>query len=430
MATEATVVRCATLPVSVPLGERPDGTPWTWAALDAALVPAFRLATDAANWCVHEMFKRDVPGVAKTPGTVKPRGKTNPGGFYSYGEFLAAHPGCTAKGGAWSGAAQSLNICLRYAERKYRDTRHAVMVRHDTGLLTVRFPYPFPVDADAWRPRYEGDFPVVALALPGVGSVDLRLKRTGDFRRQLALFRRFVDGTAKKGEAALYRNRKGQLLLKLVGHFPRAARVGADNVCFLHTDPGALLVAEVNGRSVTVTNGDHLRRAHAVIRSTADRHRAWLRRTSEDKKREVRMDRRQQTNLNQKVEERCAEQRARIDTAVKQIAAQVARFCERQRVGVLAYDDSVKSFLPDGFPWHALETRLRQLFEGEMGGEWLDGGGTGGPYPCGRSAEDVEGRAEWLARARALLQTVPKVAAHKSRPRGRSHPGVSRTPAT
>lgn len=413
MATEPnTVVRCCTLPVGVPLGNDPTGKPWTWESLNAALLPAFRLATDAANWCVHALFKRDIPGQVKAPGGVKPKGKSNPTGFYSYGEYATAHPDYRDR---WKGATQSLNICLRYAERKYRDDRHAVMVRHDTGLLTVRFPYPFPVDADAWSLRYEGDFPVASVAIPGVGQVELRLKRRADFGRQLAMLRQLHDGTAKKGEAALYRDRKGVLLLKMVGHFPRVERVGADNVCFLHTDPNALLVAEINGRSVTVTNGDHLKRAHAVIREINDRHRRFLRRAGEDKKREVRMDRNQRASLNAKVEDRCGKQRARLDTAVKQIAAQVSRFLERQRVGLVAYDDAVKTFLPDGFQWHAISARLRQLFVGEMGGEWVDGQFT--------HLTDQKEKQEWLSRARNTALAGTRAVAHKNR--SGSHPAVT-----
>jgi hypothetical protein len=239
--------------------------------------------------------------------------------------------------------------------------------------------------------------------------------RRGDFGRQLAMFRYLHDHPEARGEAALYRDRKGILLLKMVGHFPKVERAGADNVCFLHTDPNALLVAEINGRSVTVTNGDHLQRAHAVIRAVNDRHRRFLQRVSEDKKREVRMDPRQRANLNQKVDDRCGKQRARLDTAVKQIAAEVARFLQRQRVGLLAYDDSVKSFLPEGFQWFALAARLQQLFVVEMGGEWVSG-------TFVHLTDDKE-KQEWLSRARNTALAGKRAVANKNR--SGSHPAVT-----
>lgn len=462
-----TFVRSVVLPVSVPLGADPTGAPWTWETFTKGkngeflgLNDAFRLSTDLANWCVRRLFVLDDPASEKTPDVVKK--------WYGYKDAGEHYPD-KAK---WSGAMASLNIVTRTAQRKYVQQRFDVMVRHDSSLLTYRFPQPFPVHNACWQTDYaDGGFPTVRLSLPGVGQVELRLKRDGGFRRQLAMFRQLhlggqladlqeclaietrkktVESTkkppdltkisainnriteireriashrlahpdlAEKGEAALYRDRKGQLLLKMVGHFPRHDRGGADNVCFLHTDPNALLVAEINGRSVTVTNGDHLKRAHAVVRETADRHRRFLQRVGEDKKREVRMDPRQRGNLNRKVDERCAKQRARIDTAVKQIAAQVARFCERQRVGLVAYDDANKDFLPDGFPWHALKTRICQLFVGETGGEWVDGQFT-------HITEDEE-RREWLTRARATAAAGSRAVAHSRR--AGSHPAVTPT---
>jgi len=356
MPTES-LIRCVTLPVGAPVG-RP------WAELNAALADAWRLSTDAANWCVHAMFRRDTPNEPKTPPTVKPRGKANPAGFYSYVEYGRAFPDYRE---TWKGATQSLNICLRYAERKYRGERFDVMVRHNSRLLTVRYPYPFPVDADAWKTGYaDGGFPTVTLTLPGHGAFTLRLKRRADFRRQLAMFRPLHDGTATKGEAAVYRNGKGDVLVKLVGHFPRTDR--ADKLVHaaaVHTDPNALLVVEIDGRPPFIVNGDHLRRWQAA-------HRVYRQRASEDGKREKRMDRRQRSHLNKSRELRCEKHNHRLDTAVHGLAAQVARFCERQGVATVAYDDADKSYIPDGFPWHRLKERVRYKLEG-IGVEWIDG---------------------------------------------------------
>lgn len=442
-----TVIRAVTLPVGVPLGNDAGGKPWSWESLNAALMVAFRLSTDTANWCIHQMFARDTMNAAKMPTAVKPKSKANPDGFYSYAEYGKAFPNYREQ---WKGATQSLNICLRYAERKYREDRYAVMVRHDNNLLTVRYPYPFPVDADAWRMRYDdGGFPVVTVTLPGVGQVDLRLKRRADFGRQLAMFKQLHDGVAKKGEAALYRNGKGDLLLKLVGHFPKRPRGEAVNVCYLHTDPAALLVAEINGRKVTITNGDHLKRWEVANRkqeqkyeagviagktpaipphrgggpiptanlpSTQETHKSYLQRAREDKKREVRMNRRQRAHLNKATDIRCEKHRHRMDTAVKQIAAQVVRMCQRQSVGLIAYDDDDKSFIPGGFPWHALKTRLQQVFVGEMNGEWIDGQFT-------QLKDDTE-KQEWLRRAKATATAGQRAVANANR--NGSHPKVTK----
>lgn len=352
-----TVIRAVTLPVAAPVGR-------SWEELRPVLHASWRLSTGAANWCVHELFRRDTPGLAKVPDAVK-QGRADKGRFYAYGE-AAKLPWF----GDWAGAKQSLNICLQYAHRKYLAERFAVLVRHESRLLTVRYPYPFPVDADAWRPSYApGGFPAVSLTLPGGERFELRLKRRADFGRQLAMFRQLHDGTAGKGEAAVYRNGKGDVLLKLVGKFPRRDPV-ADRVhaCFLHTDPAALLVAEIDGLRPWILNADHLKRLQAA-------HRVYRQRMSEDLKREKRMDPRQRAAALKSLDARCEKHRHRIDTALHQLSAQVARFCQRQRVATVAYDDSVKSYMPDGFAWHRLKERVAYKLDG-MGVEFLDGSRT------------------------------------------------------
>lgn len=392
--SDATVIRAVTLPVGVPVGR-------SWDELNAALKDCFRLSTSLANWCVHQLFRADSPGD-------EPEAVTK---WYGYGEAGKHYPAW----GDWAGAMASAQCVIRGVHRKYRQVRREVW-RGDQRSLTYRYPYPFPVHNQNWRTDYaDGGFPTVTLNLPGHGSFTLRLKRRADFGRQLAMFRLLHDGTAKKGEAALYRNAKGDLLVKLVGEFPRRTDDGTrDRVCFLHTDPAALLVAEIDGRSVTVTNADHVRRMLARVRTMQARHRAFLDRAGQDKKREVRMDRDQRAQLNKVVEARCQKQRDRVNTAVKQIAAQVTRFCERQRVGLVAYDDTVRTFFPDGFPWHALKERLTQLLIGEMGCEWV----------CGEFVSlNEEERVEWLRRARATA-TAGRRSLATARRKG-SHPAVS-----
>lgn len=409
-----TVLRAVTVPVAAPVD-------MDWKKLDGLLKPAFEFSTDLANWAVHTLFKKDAPNEHKTPDSVRLKSKTNVNGCYLYGEASTGFPEWAERS---QYATRAATCVLRTVHKKYLNDRYNMMVRHDHSLTTYKFPYPFPIHNQDWSITFDSSgSPVISVPLPSVGKVALRLKTGNEFRRQLGMLRQFVDGTAKKGEASLLRNHKGTLMVKMVGHFPVQERTDSTNVCFLHTDPNALLVAEINGRSVTVTNGDHLKRAHAVIRETASRHKRMLQRISEDKKREARMDREQRAALNRKVESRCNKQRNRMHTAVQQIAAQVARFCERQRVALIAYDDSIKNFLPGGFQWHALRTRMCQLFVGEMGGEWIDGQFT--------HLKTREEREQWLRttqmeRAEASAKALKRQAAHKQR-KG-SHPAV--TPKT
>lgn len=347
------VIRAVTLPVSAPIGR-------SWEELWAVLNNCWRMSTHAANWCVQQLYRRDTIGPAKTPDAVK-MGRTDKGQFYAYGE-AGKEPWFKD----WAGAKQSLNICLRYAHRKYLQDRFDVVVRFKQNLLSVRYPYPFPIDADAWAAGYTAEqgkpsgagFPTVTLTLPGGEKFTLRLARRADFGRQLAMFRMLQDGTAKHGEAALYRNGKGDLLLKLVGTFPRQERAAERvHACLLRTDPAALLVAEIDGRAPWVLNYDQTRRRQAA-------HRAYLQRVGEDAKREKRMHRDQRAQLNESRRLRCAKHADRIKTHIKQAAAQVVRFVQRQRVGVVVFDDHVRTFVKDGFQWAELAGQLRTQLDG------------------------------------------------------------------
>lgn len=340
------VIRAITLPVGAPVGR-------SWEELNAALKDCFRLSTDLANWCVHQLYRTDTTGDPKTPATVK--------NWYGYGEASRLYKDWQH----WSGAMSSAQCVIRGVQRKYIQDRFAVMVRHEQQCLTYRYPYPFPVHNQSWRTSYaDGGFPVVTVNLPGHGSFELRLKRRADFGRQLAGFKALHDGTAVKGEAALYRNGKGDLLVKLVGKFVRRPRGERVHAAVIRTDPAALLVVEIDGRSPWILNADHLRRWQAV-------HKVYRQRISEDAKREKRMSRRQRSHLNKSRDLRCEKHRHRLDSAVHQLSAQVARFCQRQGVATVAYDDADKSYIPDGFPWHALKERLRYKLDGD-GVEWIE----------------------------------------------------------
>jgi hypothetical protein len=402
-----TAIRCITLPVAEPIGS-------SWEALNAALKGSFRLSTDLANWAVHRLYGLDMPGQAKLPATITE--------WYGYGDAGLHFPAW----GDWAGAMSSAQCVLRGVHRKYKQDRFGFMVRGDR-ILNFRYPYPFPVHNKDWKAGYaDGGFPQVELPLPGIGRVTIRLKRRADFGRQLAGFRDLVEGAAKKGEAALYRNGKGDLLLKLVGHFPKRDRGKPLNVAYVSADPAALLVVEVNGHKANVTNGDHIRREFARTRSMIGRHKAFLERARQDKKREVRMDRRQRASLNKFVADRCDKQNARVQTFAKQVAAQVARMCERKGVGVVCYDDAATGFMPD-FPWHALKTRIHQIVVGEMGCDWIakdsDGMDVGRWKNGFTTLADPKEKDEWLRLAKAATTAGKRQLA--SRRRTSSHPKVA-----
>jgi hypothetical protein len=401
--------------------ERVQGA--AWAEFAAAADNALRLSTDAANWCVLALARLDSPNVRAEPQAVR--------AFYPYGEYAKSHPDYLVK---WGGQTTSMNICLRYAHGKYRRERFRVMIEHAHSLLAIRFPYPFPFDADAWKGglsfvtgAFPGEAPAVTLRLPGTPDpVTLVLSRGPDFRRQIAGFRELLSRDAIPAEASLRRDRKGRFLLKLVGRFPKRERTDTPNAVFIHTDPNALLVVEINGHRANVTNADHIRREFARNANMIDRHRAMLQRTREDKKREVRLDRKQRKNLEDYVAERCAKQNDRLKTFTQQVAAQVARMCERRQVGEVIFDDTNKAFFGSAersFPWSALKTCLQNHLINRMGCGWIDGQFT--------HLRDEKEKEEWLASQRAArglaLATAGRRVDAAKRRKG-SHPAVTPLP--
>jgi hypothetical protein len=393
--------------------DRAGGESVQWKDLMAAVHKAFRFSTALANWGVQQLFKRDTTNASATPEEVKFRSSANQKGAYLYGLAVKEFPNWEQESVGVSLSAVSV---LQGVQRKYLSLRFKTLFLHESRLLTYEYPLPFPIHNQRWSLSFDSsDRPVVTVTLPELGRVGLRLSCGPEHRYQRLRLRQLMDGSAKKGELALMMSGKGKLVVKVVGDFPTVEREGAPNVMFLHTDPKALLVAEVNGHSVTVTNADHLQRAHAIITEHHRRHKVFLQRVAEDKKREVRMDRNQRRSLNNRIAERCRKNDDKITTAVQQIAAQVAKICDRKQVGLIVYDDAVQDFLPEGFRWHELKTAIRNRFLREVQGEWIDG-----TYTHLNTEGD---RVEWLQRIRAELTAGRRADQHKRR-KG-SHPAVT-----
>lgn len=344
----AEIVRAVTLPIWKPVD-------LSWNEFMVGVHRGWDTSTALANWCVQRLFRVDDILAEKTPACVKHRTKKNPKGCYLYEIARKEFP-------KWKEATDKIaagaNCVIQAVHKKYLTDRYSIVVRKESSLLTYRYPYPFPVHNQTWDAEFDETGPVVSFNLPGIGKVRVRLKCGKEFRRQLGLLRAVVDGVGKKGEAAIYRTRKGEVMFKVVGTFQSKPcnRSKFENACFLHTDPNAFIIAEVNGCPVSISNGDHIKVAVA-------RHKAFLQRAGEDKKREVRMDPQQRRNLNLHVDERCVKQGNRVKTYLEQVTSQVARFCERRRVGVVVYDDSNREFIPDGFPWYNFGVRLCHKLE-------------------------------------------------------------------
>jgi hypothetical protein len=121
----------------------------------------------------------------------------------------------------------------------------------------------------------------------------------------------------------------------------------------LCTDPASLWVAELDGRQAWLLNADHIKRAcdwQAI-------HKAKRQRWAEDCKAERRSSKSHRQQF-QDSRDRCCEKHARrMKSWCQESASHLVRFAQRQHVGVVAYTDADKSFMP-GFPWHLLKECL------------------------------------------------------------------------
>lgn len=407
----STVVRSVVIPVAAPAD-------LSWKEFNRIANPAFKLSTELANWCVHTLFRLDQPNVAKCPDAVKKA--------YLYDLAKKGFPDWAER---CDKIAISLASMIEKVKSKYIAERWAVMFRHENDLLSYRYPQPFSVHNTQWDLGFENrchkigarvqadentlksmdnnNAPIFSLNLPGHSGVRLRLRQGGDFARQLGMATLIVSGVAKKGEAAIYQNRKGDMMVKMVGHFPVKDRSEREreHACLLTTQPNALLCAEVDGRSVTITNGDDLVRAMTVVRALNDRHRRFRQRAGEDKKYEVRMDRRKRANYDQLIRERCAKQADRMSTAIEQIAAQTARFIDRQNVGLVVYDDRKRDYIRNvegdllTFPWFEFANQLRSKLH-ELGVVCIF------PPTDDSKSESKQEYEKWLTERKALWATA------------------------
>lgn len=335
-----------------------------WKELDPLLKDCFARATALANWAVLELARHDLArdsGMEKLPPYPKcpcPACAESREAIYLYGHF-ASYGGRAD----WDGAAASANAIMRFAKAKYDRERLDVVWRRARALPTFRHPFPFPVDADDWRPHHgkssaaDSNLPLVDVRLPG-GRVTLGLRGGPEMARQLAMFRQIVSGEAPvRGELSLYRKR-GRVMLKMVALFPRRPAANGAGTLVLKTWPDCFWTAQVEGREFAAwrENGDHVRRQVA-------RHLRYLDRIAEDTKHEKRVPREQRRHIDAAREDRCAKHAGRVKDFIEVATKQAAGYAARQKVGAVLFDYSCREYLPK-FPWRQVCETLRRKLDG------------------------------------------------------------------
>ena len=340
------VLRAITFPVAGPVDA-------TWDDLRTALADAWQRATALSNWGVQELMKADVTRtseMAKLP-------KMPDIQLYAL------------RKGQFDGWSQSAAAILRAITQKYRARRFERIWLGETSLPNMRFPQPFPMHNAAWKASYDdGGRPLVTVKLP-MGQFVLRLRGGNEFRRQLTAFRQIVDGRAVQGELALYRQRVNsgdhrsgsqerdeggqkfatRIMCKMVAWLPRESQKQGTGTLLVTTAADAMLVAiNAKDEKLFTINGDHVRRWTIA-------HQAQLQRWSDDSKMEVR---RGSVPFASRREAACDKFNRRMDTAVREMAAQVVNYAARRRFAVVRWIKGEAKFV-ESCRWSALVDRMQ-----------------------------------------------------------------------
>lgn len=348
--------RTISVPVSGPVGlEWPDLRKlWRQASQDARVL---------ANWAYRHLVSIEPP---KTPeGKLGKYPKV-----YLYGNATASGPG-------WGtlGAAVGSQV-LRQVEADYRADRYEMYVLGTRSTRCYGRGIPIHVAAQGIRLTEEEGRIYVSLPVGGQ-RVQLRLSGSHRHRRQVMRLRRLIAQPLLIGSAKLYERKKpggeatdgqqgrengGGARYKtelIVGISGEEERRGADNregTLHVRTDKDSLLIALTpDGDKVWYYHADHVKR----LLMMHDRHLGRLQRMSDDRKMERRRPRRFGADFASNVQAQCKRDRDRTRSAIQQVAAHFVAYAVRQRVDLIVFDDTDRSF-GGSVPWAALREAIRQ----------------------------------------------------------------------
>ena len=323
----------------------------SWQEFRELLKEQWITMTRLANWCNTECYIRDVRrnGQEKMPAYDAP---------YLYPEARVQFP---------SVPSQAVSSALQDYQAKYRATRYHVIWTAEAVLATYRYPQAVRAHNASWSAEIGSDErPYVSLRI-GEARIKLRLVGGQRYRRQLASFRQIVSGQAVQGEMQIYRQRstgpqsdgreRGQtqrvgydVLVKMVAWLPKAASRNRSGTLHVRTDSDSLLVAlDAKDQRLWIVHADQARR-------WVSEHQRRLQRLADDQKAEQRpvptfADRRAND---------ATKFRRRMNSLIRETAAQIVGFADRRRFAELRYDDTDQRFV-DSFPYHELRARVETL---------------------------------------------------------------------
>ena len=347
------VLRAITLPIVGPVGEPEIDT---WANLREALKKSWGESTALHNWLMTEMYVRDV----KRDGTMTklpPRPQT-----YLYPEARIRFPEIPS---------QTVAATEQAVKGKYNAVRWEILWTGEMALPIYRYPTPFSAPNQGWSITLNDQGqPVVGVRIAG-RRWNLRLRNGSRYKRQLAGIEKIADGSAIKGELAIYRKRSGEsgndggvqdrengqrvsydIMVKLVAWIPRSEQTRGGGTLFVRTANDRLAVAvDDAGERIWSLNFDHLRKWTAEHRTKLDRY-------AEDSKAENRPV----PSFAARRDAELRKHHARVDTAVKEAARQIANYAKRRGVAAVKIDGAERGFCVE-FPYSRFFERLRVVLD-------------------------------------------------------------------
>ena len=329
------ILRAIAIPVANPLDA-------DWEEVWQACRVSWALTTNASNWMMRELAKKDASrlGSERLP---------NMPTVSLYSEATKAFPDLPPQ----------TVIALEHAvQLKYRAKR-LDMWKSATSLPTFRYPVPFPVYNQSWHGTLEDGLPIVSVRIGnadrpnGKGRFTMRLRGGHQFRRQIERFREIARGEAQQGEMAIY-TKGTTLMVKMVAWFPKheAVEKKTENLLYVRTLPDALLVA-VNAKDETLWkyNGDQVRRWSVE-------HSRLIQRLAEDSKAEQRPI----PTFSKRREAAVIKYRDRMQNTCHEISASLVSYTRNRHFAGIRYDDKDKTFC-ETFPYF----RLKQMLEWKLG---------------------------------------------------------------
>jgi hypothetical protein len=277
-------------------------------------------------------------------------------------------------------APQSVVAVLHAVERRYKSVRFDVLWLRKSSLPVFRWPAPLPIHNQSWS-CVEGNGGRACISCR-IGDKRWTLAlSTGSHRRQLNLWRSILSGQAIAGELALIgqevtksdhrqngeardpgggRKKTIRIMAKMVAWFPkRINNDPKDGVLYIDTCPEYFWKYRTGTIKAEpkVLHSEHMKRLCAEAKKRRIIHDHHVQAMSDDMKYEKRWPTAVRRRFRERQDQWVIKSRNRINTFIHEVTAMISNFAERQRVAVIMYNDSDRSYL-EGFPWHQVKTVL------------------------------------------------------------------------